>query len=86
MKKKITICMGSSCFTRGNKDNLKIIQDYLKDYDSAEIVLTGSLCKEQCSNGPVIYLDDTMYSCLDTAQLTDLLDSFVKEPSTMESK
>ncbi len=78
--------MGSSCFTRGNKDNLKLIQNYLKNNDSAEILLTGSLCQEQCSKGPVLYLGDTMYSCIEAAQLTDLLDGYINEPSKMESK
>ena len=32
MKHTITICMGSSCFARGNKRNLKIIEEYLARY------------------------------------------------------
>ncbi len=30
-KKEIVICLGSSCFARGNKQTVKIIQDYLKN-------------------------------------------------------
>lgn len=30
MKHVIEICMGSSCFARGNKNNLKIIEAYLE--------------------------------------------------------
>lgn len=79
-KKHITICMGSSCFTRGNKDNLKIIQNYLKEKDlEAEIRLTGSLCREQCRKGPVIYLNEAIHTHVEAADLPDLLSTFAKE-------
>ena len=29
-KKEIVICLGSSCFARGNNKNLEFIQEYLK--------------------------------------------------------
>jgi NADH:ubiquinone oxidoreductase subunit E len=76
-KKKITICMGSSCFSRGNKDNLIIIQDYLKNNDSAEVLLTGALCQEKCSKGPVLYLGDTMHCSVDPDHLPDLLNGYI---------
>ena len=28
MKPKIVICMGSSCFSRGNEENLKVVEDF----------------------------------------------------------
>jgi len=28
---KINVCMGSSCYARGNRDNVEIIQAYLKE-------------------------------------------------------
>ena len=31
MPKKIQICMGSSCFARGNNKNLQVLTQYLKD-------------------------------------------------------
>ena len=76
-KKKITICMGSSCFSRGNKDNLIIIQDYLKENDSVDVLLTGALCQEKCSQGPVLYLGDTLHSSVDPDHLPDLLNSYI---------
>ena len=35
MKHDIVICMGSSCFARGNKRNLKIIEEYPKGMSAA---------------------------------------------------
>ncbi len=71
--------MGSSCFSRGNNHNLQIIQDYIKDRDSADIFLSGALCHEQCSRGPVLYLGDTMLSFVDSSEILDLLETYLKE-------
>ena len=30
-KLNITVCMGSSCFARGNAQNLELIENYIKD-------------------------------------------------------
>ena len=43
MKHTITICMGSSCFARGNKRNLKIIEEYLARY-KIDCALNGRGC------------------------------------------
>lgn len=79
-KKTITICMGSSCFARGNNQNLKIIQQYLSDNNQeTDVLLTGALCKENCRKGPVIFLNDKMHTNVGSADLPDLLDSFCKK-------
>jgi len=76
-KKQITICMGSSCFSRGNKNNLRIIQNYLKDnFLDTEVHLTGALCREMCRKGPVIYLNDTIHTNVQQSDLPDLLAEF----------
>ena len=43
MKHTIVICMGSSCFARGNKRNLKIIEEYLAGH-RIDCTLTGRGC------------------------------------------
>ena len=75
-KKAITICMGSSCFSRGNNQNLKLIKEYIKGRE-AEVFLSGALCREQCSKGPVIYFGDKMLSCVESADLPNLLDAYL---------
>jgi len=77
--KTITICMGSSCFSRGNNRNLKIIQEYLKDHENADLFLTGALCREQCSKGPVLYLGETMLCCVESSEIPDLLHSYLND-------
>lgn len=54
----ITICLGSSCFSRGNRENLELIKRYIdKNNLSARVQFKGQLCSERCNRGPVIWID-----------------------------
>ena len=60
--KEIKICMGSSCFARGNNKNLDFIEDYLKKNKlAAKIELIGSRCENKCSKGPNLIIDGQEY-------------------------
>ena len=75
MTKKIEICMGSSCFVRGNNKNLQVISKYVKDNNlDAEIELTGLRCCNLCSKGPNITIDEVEYNNVDAGTLVDILD------------
>jgi len=57
----ITLCMGSSCFSRGNGKNLPRIQQFLKDNGlAAHVVLRGCRCGNACSGGPNIWVDGVL--------------------------
>lgn len=72
---EIRICMGSSCFSRGNGANLKAIQEYLAARGlSPNVVTTGHLCENLCSQGPNLILDGEMHHVVDAAALRILLD------------
>ncbi len=74
MKHKITICMGSSCFARGNEKNLRLIQDFLAEHNlSANVALVGARCSGDCSGSPNISIDDVRYEQLDKPALLSLL-------------
>jgi NADH:ubiquinone oxidoreductase 24 kD subunit len=74
-KKEITICLGSSCFSRGNKGNLETIQNYLKERDlEANVNFKGQLCSDHCSEGPVIIIDGVMYKEVNKQKIIDILD------------
>ncbi|MEN9443901.1 MAG: hypothetical protein RIS47_791 [Bacteroidota bacterium] len=52
---KIIICLGSSCFSRGNETVLALIKKYLKDhYLTDRVDFRGELCSCQCTHGPNI--------------------------------
>ena len=71
----ITICMGSSCFSRGNNQHLQTIQRYLAEHQLAVCVeLAGSRCEGQCMQGPNIRINDVLYHAVDAEMLEKLLD------------
>ena len=80
MSKKIQVCMGSSCFARGNNRNLQVIVKYLKDNNLDAIVeLSGLRCCNLCSKGPNISIDGVEYDNVDSGTLIDILDKNFKE-------
>ena len=53
------ICLGSSCFSRGNKEVVIFIRDYLKkNHLDDRIVFRGARCMGLCSNGPNMRIND----------------------------
>ncbi|MBN2166117.1 MAG: (2Fe-2S) ferredoxin domain-containing protein [Marinilabiliaceae bacterium] len=58
----ISICLGSSCFSRGNAENLEVIKKYLDDHNlTSAIDFRGHLCSEKCNRGPVIQFGNDEY-------------------------
>jgi NADH:ubiquinone oxidoreductase subunit E len=75
-KHQITICLGSSCFARGNKGIVNLVKNYIKDNKlSNKVTLTGSHCFTECKNGPNMKIDDVLYSNLTEETLTDILEN-----------
>jgi NADH:ubiquinone oxidoreductase subunit E len=74
---QITICMGSSCFSRGNNRNIEVVQDYLKARGlPAAVKLTGHLCQGHCQSGPNVTINDRMYHAVDPVVITGLLNHY----------
>lgn len=73
-KYEIKVCMGSSCFARGNLENLNFLEQYIKENNlDADIELTGGLCQDKCATGPNIYINDELYSEVDEDKLKEIL-------------
>jgi NADH:ubiquinone oxidoreductase subunit E len=78
---EIIICMGSSCFARGNERNLRTIEEYLRDHQLEKAVdLRGSLCMGACADGPNIMIDGQIYHGLDEGTVLDLLRERFEKP------
>lgn len=72
----IKVCMGSSCFARGNAKNLQIIQNFIEQHGlDAEIELTGLRCCDNCSIGPNISIDNEEFHNLDQGSVLDILEN-----------
>jgi NADH:ubiquinone oxidoreductase subunit E len=77
-KPKIEICLGSSCFARGNSRNLETIEKYLAQRglkDEVDLALSCSLCQGRCNSGPNLAIDGVPYGKVDPETLLDLLKS-----------
>ena len=70
----IRICLGSSCFSRGNNVNVEAIKKYLKENNfEADVSFSGKLCEEACSRGPVICIDSRVYEEVNLSRLYKIL-------------
>jgi len=80
IKKEVVICLGSSCFARGNKQLVKIVNDYLRDRNLLnEVRFHGQRCFGQCSVGPSMKLDGKLLERLDEESVIILLDEFLRQ-------
>lgn len=73
-KNSIVICQGSSCFSRGNKENLRAIQSFLKNRKiNIDILFKGQLCTGNCQQGPIILVNDEMFSDVKPEDIEQIL-------------
>ena len=79
-KHEITICLGSSCFSRGSKDVLRTIKRYLQEKDlEDEVFFHGQLCSGQCEKGPNMRIDDKDYHEVNEDNVIEILDEVFEE-------
>lgn len=75
--KHITICMGSSCFARGNGEHLELIENYLARNElTVSVELAGFRCRDECAEGPMLEINGKRYRKVDPGMLLDLLDYY----------
>lgn len=72
---EIVVCMGSACFSRGNADTVPVIQAFLRTKGLEHAVkVTGTLCQNQCRQGPNLCIDGTCHCGIQPAALPELLE------------
>ncbi|MCA1756619.1 MAG: NAD(P)H-dependent oxidoreductase subunit E [Bacteroidales bacterium] len=75
----ITICMGSSCFSRGNKEILEKIREFITRHHLTDrVILRGSHCLGNCSKGPSMIVDDRLISPLSIVTIDSILEKELK--------
>jgi len=68
------ICLGSSCFSRGNKEVVNFIRDYLKrNHLDDKVVFRGARCMGRCSNGPNLRINDIVTEGVTLAKIEGIL-------------
>jgi NADH:ubiquinone oxidoreductase subunit E len=81
----VTICLGSSCFARGNNIILQTLQAYIKtNHLEDRVKLVGSRCEGQCGKGPNIKFNNDLYHDMDAGAAVDLLKDYLGRMETKE--
>ena len=71
---KVKLCMGSSCFARGNGDMLAFLEDYIVSHHlDAKVELSGCHCQNRCSEGPNLFINDEKYMNVSKQKAAELL-------------
>ncbi len=74
--KRIVICMGSSCFARGNKRNAEMIMDMVQNSPFKDHVqVAGTLCQNRCKQGPNLEIDGECHCGIDPQSLPQLIET-----------
>ncbi len=75
-KNAIQICLGSSCFTRGNERNLRLIEEFLARRHlrpEVDLEFGCSLCQGRCAAGPNVIINGTLHGGVDGGMMLALL-------------
>ncbi len=79
-KYEMDICLGSSCFSRGNKEVVLFIKDYLrKNHLDDRIVFKGARCLGHCSNGPNLVIEGKVIEGVTIDRVEKILDEYLGE-------
>lgn len=71
----IKVCLGSSCYVRGNDKTLAFLENYIRENNKdISIELLGCRCTNSCQDGPNIFIGETKYSHLSQNELVELLE------------
>jgi NADH:ubiquinone oxidoreductase subunit E len=72
---EMQICLGSSCFSRGNKEVVLFIREWLrKNHLEDRVMFKGARCFGHCSNGPNLVIDGKVIEGVGLAQVEKILE------------
>ena len=73
-KKEIVICLGSSCFSRGNKQLVKTVDHFLQKHNlNSKVNFRGAHCMEMCDKGPVLKIQDEFFTSVNVTNIIEIL-------------
>lgn len=79
----LQICLGSSCFSRGNKRIVKVIEEYVKENNLTNIVyFHGGHCFSECEKGPTLIVNGKSFYNLDEEKVLIILDNLFSTSKT----
>jgi NADH:ubiquinone oxidoreductase subunit E len=73
---EMQICLGSSCFSRGNRDVVAFIREYLKkNHLEDRIIFKGARCMNLCINGPNLKINERIIEGITLPKIQDILEN-----------
>lgn len=74
-KIEMQICLGSSCFSRGNRDVVVFIREFLrKNHLEDKIVFSGARCMNLCSIGPNLKINEKIIQDVTLNKIENILE------------
>ena len=78
---EIEICLGSSCFSRGNREVVQVIRDYLrKNHLDDKVIFRGARCMNRCSEGPFLIINGRTFIQTTLTDIEKILEKELTEP------
>jgi NADH:ubiquinone oxidoreductase subunit E len=72
---EMQICLGSSCFSRGNKNVVNFIREYLrKNHLDDKVIFKGARCMGLCSNGPNLNINGVTIEGVTISKIEGILE------------
>ena len=72
---EMQICLGSSCFSRGNKDVVMFIREYIrKNHLEDKVIFKGARCMGHCSNGPSLNINGLVIEGVTLSKIESILE------------
>lgn len=70
------ICLGSSCFSRGNNEVVGFIKNYLqRNHYEDKVIFKGGRCMGCCNNGPNLTINGKLFENVTISKIEEILDS-----------
>ncbi len=72
----IKVCLGSSCYVRGNNETLAFLENYIhQSKKEISLELLGCRCTNACQEGPNIFINGKKYSHPTQEELLSVLEA-----------
>ncbi len=79
-KCEIKLCMGSSCYSRGNDSIMEVIREFIESRHLEDRVdFRGHLCIGKCNHGPNVTINGVPYHDISESNITLLLQDAFEE-------
>lgn len=79
-KVQIRICLGSSCFSRGNNELVKQVQKYIRHANlEGKVAFMGDHCTGNCNEGPNIRIAGKLINGITPENIAGILEANLKE-------